>query len=99
MMIPKESTMPTETSFTQGPWKKAQTHGSIFGADGVLVATTGYRVEVGSVEDDANAALITAAPELFDVLATLTYWHDQGHIDESWWVEARAVLAAARKVA
>jgi hypothetical protein len=95
-MNPKEIAMSNETTFTPGPWKKAPTHGSIFGADGVLVATTGYRVAVGSVEDDANAVLITAAPELFDVLATLTYWHDQGHIDESWWTEARTVLAAAR---
>ena len=27
-----------------------------------------------------------------EVLSTLVYWHDQGHIDESWWDAAREAL-------
>ena len=29
-------------------------------------------------------------------LSTLVYWHDQGHIDESWWDEARSLAAAVQ---
>lgn len=30
---------------------------------------------------------------LRETLETLLYWHDQGHIDESWWDAARALLS------
>lgn len=44
-----------------------------------------------------SAAAPVSAPHgpdrLREVLATLVYWHDQGHIDESWWEEAAALLA------
>lgn len=52
---------------TPGPWR-LKGFGSIFGADGGLVATTGYRVTVGSDEDDLNARLISAAPQLLGAL-------------------------------
>lgn len=45
--------------------------GAIVGPDGILVATTGYRCEAGSTEDEANARLIAAAPDLFESLQTL----------------------------
>lgn len=30
-----------------------------------------------------------------EILATLVYWHDEGHIDESWWDEARRLVGSA----
>jgi len=35
--------------------------------------------------------------ELRKLLSKLVYWHDQdnGHIDESWWDEARSLLGDA----
>lgn len=33
--------------------------------------------------------------ELEELLSTLVYWHDQGHIDESWWDEARNLVRHA----
>lgn len=58
---------------TPGPWKlkrerSGDEYGAVIGADGELVATTGYRVRVGSNEDDANARLIARAPAMFELL-------------------------------
>lgn len=55
--------MSTKTKHTPGPWKLKRS-GTISDNNGELVATTGYRVAVYSEEDDANARLIAAAPEL-----------------------------------
>lgn len=88
--------MTTETKWTPGPWK-LKGAGSIMGADDVLVATTGYRVAVGSDEDESSARLIAAAPELYEALDAITHWNDRdGHVDASWWNAARAALARAR---
>lgn len=60
------------TKHTPGPWKHGKTLGVINGADGSLVATTGYRVTAvpdgQECEDDANARLIAAAPEMLEAL-------------------------------
>lgn len=55
---------------TPGPWK-LKGSGTITDADGELVATTGYRVRVGSDEDDSNARLITAAPKMHEYIGLL----------------------------
>lgn len=84
---------------TPGPWRLKRNHsgeefGAVLGRDGDLVATTGYQVRVGSNEDDANARLIAAAPELFETLGAIVHWHDEADsIDESWWQAARDVIA------
>lgn len=54
---------------TPGPWHlkvgaDGNKYGAIMGPDNVLVATTGYRVCVESSEDENNARLIAAAPDL-----------------------------------
>lgn len=61
---------------TQGPWslrrnQAGEEYGAVLGHDGQLVATTGYRVHPLSNEDDANATLIAAAPELLEALQGL----------------------------
>ena len=95
---------------TPGPWKIKRS-GSIFGPDEDLVATTGYRVSVGSNEDDANAALIAQAPALLaqrDALLAacdglLDAVRDCGYYDPGTMGQAvrdaRAVIAQARGVA
>lgn len=65
----------SETKWTPGPWQ-AKRSGCISNRDGgELIATTGYRVAVvGGVageEDDANARLIAAAPEMYEAQAPL----------------------------
>ena len=63
--------------FTRGPWYAAEL-GAYFDYDGDCRVIIGddRRVAVcqhhGSVEDEANAALIAAAPDLYEALETLT---------------------------
>lgn len=57
------------TTHTSGPWSlrknsRGEECGAVIGADGMLVATTGYRASPLNDEDDANARLIAAAPDL-----------------------------------
>lgn len=59
-----------QPKYTRGPWtlrqdSRGEECGAVIGADGMLVATTGYRA---SPEDDANARLIADAPALLDLL-------------------------------
>jgi hypothetical protein len=59
-----------------GPWSlrrgsNGEEYGAVLGHDGQLVATTGYRAHPLSNEDDANARLISAAPEMLDALRAL----------------------------
>lgn len=62
---------------TKGPWflatsRTGETFGAIYSGT-ELVATTGYQVRVGSTEDEDNARLIAAAPEMLEALkAVLT---------------------------
>lgn len=82
------------SSHTPGPWKLKRS-GAISDADGELVATTGYRVRVGSDEDDANARLIAAAPELLALLTELIDIEgpQPGHIE--WANKVKAAIAKA----
>ncbi len=45
----------------------------------------------GAPADSCSECLRAA---LHECLAVLLYWHDQdnGHIDESWWVDARRLV-------
>jgi hypothetical protein len=65
-----------EPKHTRGPWalrknSRGEEFGAVIAADGMLVATTGYRASPLSNEDDANARLIASAPELLTVLRSL----------------------------
>lgn len=85
-----------EAKFTPGPWlQKNPEIGAIYSkADGGLVATTGYRVAVGSQEDDANAQLISQAPELFEVLKQIVHQYDQtysGDCEGGYWKGAASI--------
>ncbi len=62
-----------ETKWTPGPWKIRRSGCISAGDEGALVATTGYRVEAGKNEDDANARLIAAAPEMYEALQAEKY--------------------------
>lgn len=72
-------------SHTPGPWNLAKSRsGETFGAiysKTELVATTGYQVSVGSTEDEDNARLIAAAPDLAEACAVVSKalsLHDTG---------------------
>ena len=72
---------------TPGPWSIARTrsgeeYGSIHGSDGMLVATLGYRVAVGSDEDMSNSRLISAAPDLLEALRESVKWLQSAQADE-----------------
>lgn len=41
---------------------------------------------------DAIDALEAEVADMRELLDTLVYWHDQGHIDESWWDAARDAI-------
>lgn len=56
---------------TPGPWAIKREGVIAQQSSGEVVATCGYKVAVGSDEDDANARLIAAAPELADALDNL----------------------------
>ena len=65
----------TDTKFTPGPWDTRKPKGEhrVFVMDGVnRIATVAYGG--GSMPADHNAALIAAAPQLFECLE---YLHDQ----------------------
>ena len=83
----------TVGAHTPGPWKLRRgsdgaEYGSIVGSDGNLVATTGYRCAVGSDEDDANARLIAAAPDLLASCREAMKWPEEDEfgnaIDEAY---------------
>jgi hypothetical protein len=64
--------------FTKGPWRIAGHHGQhdecgafINGGDGKRVADTPGEIHRSYAEDEANAHLIEAAPDLYDALKTL----------------------------
>lgn len=75
-------------SHTKGPWKLRRP-GCISNSEGDLVATTGYRVTVRFDEDDANARLIAAAPELLAALEAVRNTDDHAA------PEVRALVRAA----
>lgn len=87
-------------AFTPGPWV-AQSHGhvSCIGRDGV----SGYRVAnafgltlTSFQEQEANARLIAAAPELLEALEDLVIDCEMGWRDPHTLADAKAVLAKAR---
>jgi hypothetical protein len=82
--------------FTPGPWKlrrdaAGNEYGAIYGADDALVATTGFRVAVGSSEDMGNAHLIASAPQLLEALSLVRMSAGWQYLSD----EARAVIVAA----
>ena len=108
--------MSTRTQHTPGPWKIARerngaAYPAVRGPDGGIVATCGYRVCPESTEDDDNARLIAAAPDLLaaceaaagslDVMAhhaSETYPHfedTRGQMDIAAAVNVLATLRAA----
>lgn len=80
------------TGYTPGPWKIKRS-GCISDSNGDLIATTGYRVAVGSDEDDFNARLIAAAPELLALARRVAEAFDG--TDAPLGIQARAVIAKA----
>lgn len=56
---------------------------------GCPIEPTGGDVEPAPRAAEVDAVRLRAVLEL---LSTLVYWHSQGHIDESWWDEARRAL-------
>lgn len=88
----------TETKFTPGPWSFRQNHsGSLdFFGEG------GHRLILGNtflINQDANAHLIAAAPELFEKLAKIRGWINvdaEGPWGKRFYAEVDALLAKAR---
>ena len=56
------------TKHTPGPWEVTGS-GDIVTSNGIVIAWTNV---LGGMEEEANARLIAAAPDLFDALLTLT---------------------------
>jgi hypothetical protein len=85
---------------TPGPWKMGPNFSheeAIIGKDGKVVADASWTGGSGcelSIDNPADANLITAAPELFEFVKE---WLDRQGTDENYMVmKARAALAKAR---
>lgn len=50
--------------------------------------------DAAGIRPDGVAGLLGWIEAHKELLATLVYWHDRGHIDESWWEEARRLARA-----
>jgi hypothetical protein len=87
-----------EAAHRQGPWHVSEyTDGRdalIYDEDGFEVARVCYQ------NRDANARLITAAPELYEALDKIIEWYDNHHLRNEpafqYYHSARAALAKAR---
>lgn len=87
-----------ETNHTPGPWTHCPGQDTIWAKDGeLLVARTEYtRREMAVNEDNANARLIAAAPELLEALTELAALADFTRPTErAAWIKARAAIAKA----
>jgi hypothetical protein len=91
------------TKHTSGPWTiecgknysneivgKSKT-----GKDWVLARTTAAKV--GRDQDDANARLIAAAPDLLEALKTLATQAESHGAEGIYWDKARAAIAKAER--
>ncbi len=87
------------TQSTAGPWKLEE-DGMIYGADGYMVADPHCEQEEEYGKREANAVLITAAPELRDALEELVKQMYALATDEcKEWRDAEALLTRLRAVA
>jgi len=88
----------SDTKFTPGPWRTALTKGNfIFDCEGNQVAETlgTYVSDYGRME--ANATLIAAAPDMYQVVVDLIEIVDASHPSAPAYLdEARAALTKAR---
>jgi hypothetical protein len=80
---------------TPGPWYLAGD------ADGTMITTGGQPIAVwppqgGTIEQCANARLITTAPDMFDVLSLLVHGDGQPDKMPRIMADARAALAKAK---
>lgn len=86
-----------ETKFTKGPWiARGSTPSRIYGMQRkdkeVIVAATGSVIN----EAGANAHLIAAAPEMYEMLYGLYYGAAITGDDSEWVDDVGAILAKAR---
>ena len=93
----KGSDAPPCCAFTAGPWKWIERHKVLNSASGKIFDSAPYEgmwmSRYNDEEDDANARLIEAAPELFEELdALIRDMDDYGRRTE----KARALLARIR---
>ena len=91
---PKEPKI-MHTKHTPGPW--ACPHGArVYGADSHLVAETSFEHR-GTTETEANAALMSAAPEMLAALMGAIETADgTAGMSEAWWyAPARVAIARA----
>jgi biotin synthase-related radical SAM superfamily protein len=86
------------SKFTPGPWKLGRC-GQILGEDGEFICKarkwTIYQYSKSPVEK-ANAALIAAAPELYNALDMLVEWVKMGDYDAEFLEQSLSALAKAR---
>jgi len=83
------------TTHTPGPWEATPgVHPAVWLIDSVKDGvTTGVRPARVAVTNEANSALIAAAPELLAALETLL---TRRYITQDDWDAARAAIAAAK---
>lgn len=86
------------SKFTAGPWNLGRC-GQILGEDGEFICSARKRTITQyqkSPTEKANAALIAAAPELYDALDMLVEWVKMGDYDAEFLEQSLSALAKAR---
>lgn len=91
-----------DAKFTPGPWSTDPDaeHMDVIGPCGIMIADCGM-VDSNADTCRTNAALIAAAPDLYEALSTLDRierglqgWHEDAKLEA--WAKARTALAKAR---
>jgi hypothetical protein len=89
-----------ETKFTKGPWNRAEASHIIWKDDTEIARVKIYAPDDDrSKEDEANAALMTASPLLYQALEFFVHYcrpNQMNFISEAKWKEAVDALAQAR---
>ena len=78
--------------FTPGPWREYHTHGNweMYGSNGQLL----FRIKDGVIPMLNDAALIAAAPAMYEALKRIKVLMESGDIEGRDWVEYGHIINA-----
>lgn len=82
---------------TKGPWV-VDDGNNVFGGGRIVANCGGYQTNIGNshmAENEANASLVAAAPELLGVLELIVADGVNGHITNKGFNKARRAIARA----